>query len=138
MLALAIMFIGSFVLWLGTPLLWIWVGSQVQGATQSVGGALIAMFVGVLVSVSALALVLGKLSGVYRANHLARGLADPGHGVLETVLVVSAAVTIVAFGIWFVSLAGSQSGSGDKRLSSESRTGGAAPVLPGGGRTGAG
>lgn len=105
-LALAIMFIGSFVLWLGTPLLWIWVGSQIQGATQSVGGALVAMFVGVIVSVFVLALLLVKLSAFYRANHLSRGLADPGHGVLETVLVVSAAVAIVAFAIWFVFLAG--------------------------------
>ena len=32
LLRLTIMFVGSLVLWLGTPLLWLWVGSQVQGA----------------------------------------------------------------------------------------------------------
>jgi heme/copper-type cytochrome/quinol oxidase subunit 2 len=105
-LALSIMFIGSFVLWLGTPLLWIWVGSQIQGATQSVASALAAMFVGVLLSIMLLALVLVKLSTFYRANHRARGLADPGNRVLEAVLVVSAAVTLIAFAIWFLFIAG--------------------------------
>ena len=36
-LVVLIMFIGSLVLWIGTPLLWLWVGSQIQGATASVG-----------------------------------------------------------------------------------------------------
>jgi heme/copper-type cytochrome/quinol oxidase subunit 2 len=106
LLALSIMFIGSIVLWLGTPLLWIWVGSQIQGATQSVASALAAMFVGVLLSIMLLALVLVKLSTFYRANHRARGLADPGNRVLEAVLVVSAAVTLIAFAIWFLFIAG--------------------------------
>ena len=45
-LVVAIMFIGSLVLWIGTPLLWLWVGSQIQGQTSSLGAALGAMFVG--------------------------------------------------------------------------------------------
>ena len=36
-LVVLIMFIGSLVLWIGTPLLWLWVGSQIQGATSSLG-----------------------------------------------------------------------------------------------------
>lgn len=106
LLLLMIMFIGSFVLWLGTPLLWLWVGSQVQGATASVAVALAAMFAGVLVSVLVLALLLVKLSSVYRANCRARGLRDPGNFVLESVLVASAAVTLVLFAIWFLFIAG--------------------------------
>ncbi len=106
MLAVLIMFIGSLVLWIGTPLLWLWVGSQVQGATQSLGTALGVMFIGVIATIAALAGLLGKLSDVYRASVVARGQADPGHFVLEGVLVVSAAVTVVAFVIWFFFLAG--------------------------------
>ncbi len=105
-LVLMIMFIGSLVLWLGTPLLWMWVGSQIQGATASLAGALAAMFIGVVVSVVLLGILLVKLSAVYRANCRSRGLQDPGNFVLESVLVVSAAVTVVAFAIWFVFLAG--------------------------------
>ena len=39
-LVVLIMFIGSLGLWVGTPLLWLWVGSQIQGATESLGAAL--------------------------------------------------------------------------------------------------
>ena len=105
-LVIAIMFIGSIVLWVGTPLAWLWVASQIQGTTQSLGTALLVAFVGVLATVTALASVLARLSDVYRANCVSRGLSDPGHVVLEGVLVVSAGVTLVAFGVWFLFFAG--------------------------------
>ena len=105
-LVLLIMFIGSLVLWIGTPILWLWVGSQIQGATASLGAALSTMFIGVVVTIAALAFVLAKLSNVYRANCQARGLADPGHFVLEGVLVVSAGLTLAAFVVWFFFFAG--------------------------------
>jgi hypothetical protein len=106
MLVVLIMFIGSLVLWVGTPLLWLWIGSQIQGATSSLGAALGSSFIGVVLTIGLVASVLGKLSDVYRANCRARGLADPGHVVLEGVLVVSAALTIVAFVVWFFFFAG--------------------------------
>ena len=105
-LVLLIMFIGSLVLWIGTPLLWLWIGSQIQGATASLGAALGAMFIGVLATITLLAVILAKLSNVYRANRLARGMDDPGHFVLEGVLVVSAAFTLTAFVVWFLFFAG--------------------------------
>ncbi len=105
-LVVLIMCIGSLGLWVGTPLLWLWVGSQIQGDTQSLGAALAAMFVGVIVTITLLASVLAKLSDVYRANRVGRGLGDPGHVVLEGVLVVSAGLTLTAFVIWFFFLAG--------------------------------
>jgi hypothetical protein len=105
-LVVLIMFIGSLVLWIGTPLLWLWVGSQIQGATSSIGAALGAMFVGVILTIAVLASILSKLSNVYRANRRARGLDDTGHYVLESVLVVSAGFTLAAFVIWFFFFAG--------------------------------
>jgi hypothetical protein len=106
LLVIAIMVLGSIVLWVGTPLLWLWVGSQVQGATQSIGTALGAAFVGAVATISVLAMLLSKLSNVYRANRLARGREDPGHVVLEGVLVVSAGLTLVVFVVWFFLFAG--------------------------------
>jgi hypothetical protein len=106
LLVALIMFIGSLVLWVGTPLLWLWVGSQIQGATASLGAALAAMLVGVVFTVTLLASVLAKLSDVYRANSLARGNQDPGHVMLEAVLVISAGLTLTVFVIWFFFLAG--------------------------------
>jgi hypothetical protein len=105
-LVVLIMFIGSLVLWIGTPLLWLWVGSQIQGATSSLGAALGVMFVGVIATIAVLASLLAKLSNIYRANCRARGLEDPGHFVLEGVLVVSAGFTLVAFVVWFFLFAG--------------------------------
>ena len=105
-IVILIMFIGSLVLWVGAPLLWLWVGSQVQGVTASLGAALGTAFIGVVGTISVLAVVLSKLSNVYRSNCLARGLDDPGHVVLESVLVVSAGLTLAAFVIWFFFFAG--------------------------------
>jgi hypothetical protein len=106
MLVVLIMFIGSLGLWVGTPLLWLWVGSQVQGATDSLGTALVVAFVGALVTISALGSLLARLSDVYRDNCMSRGLADPGNVVLEGVIVVSAGLTITVFVIWFFFFAG--------------------------------
>ena len=105
-LVVLIMFIGSLGLWVGTPLLWLWIGSQVQGATDSLGVALGVMFIGVPATVMLLASVLAKLSDIYRANCQARGVGDPGHVVLEGVLVVSAGVTLTGFAVWFFFFAG--------------------------------
>jgi hypothetical protein len=105
-MALTIMFVGSLGLWIGTPLLWLWVGSQVQGETSSLSLALLVMAVGVLVTVWLAARLLVKLSEAYRANTVARGLPDPGHRVLESVLIAAAGLAILVFGVWFLLFAG--------------------------------
>jgi hypothetical protein len=106
LMALTIMFVGSLGLWLGTPLLWLWVGSQVQGETSSLSLALLVMAVGVLVTVWLAAKLLVRLSEAYRANSVARGLPDPGHHVLESVLIAAAGVALLVFGVWFLLFAG--------------------------------
>jgi hypothetical protein len=106
-LVVLIMVIGSLVLWVGTPLLWLWIGSQIQAHT-SLGAAVGATFIGAVLTIVLVAAVLAKLSNFYRANCMARGQADPGHVVLEMVLVVSAGISLVAFVIWFFFLAGAE------------------------------
>ena len=105
-LLIAIMVIGSIVLWVGTPLMWLWVGGQVQGDTQSLGTALAVAFVGLVITVMLLASLLSRLSDGYRFNRVARGREDPGHVVLEGVLVVSAGISLTAFAVWFFLFAG--------------------------------
>lgn len=105
-LVLLIMFIGSLGLWIGTPLSMLWVGSKVQGATSSLGTAVGVMAIGVVLAILLLGYVLGRLSNAYRALRRARGLSDPGHFVLEVVLVISAGVAAVVFVIWFLLFAG--------------------------------
>jgi ABC-type amino acid transport system permease subunit len=106
LLVVLIMFMGSLGLWIGTPLLWLWVGSQIQGLGASLGAALMAMFAGVVLSIVLMAMLLVKLSDGYRANCRARGQRDPGHFILEAVLVVSAGLTLVVFLVWFFLFAG--------------------------------
>jgi hypothetical protein len=101
-----IMFVGSLVLWIGTPVLWLWIGSQIQGGGSSLGTAIGVMFLGAVATIWAISAVLVWLSNRYRANRRARGLDDPGHFVLEGVLVVSAGITIVGFVVWFFFFAG--------------------------------
>jgi hypothetical protein len=106
-LVVLIMIIGSLVLWVGTPLLWLWIGSQIQ-AHASLGAAVGATFIGAVLTIVLVAGVLAKLSNFYRANCVARGQADPGHVVLEMVLVVCASLSLVAFLVWFFFLAGAE------------------------------
>jgi predicted membrane protein len=106
LLLLAIMFVGSLVLWVGVPLGWLYVGSQVQGATSSLGAALGTMALGVLVSIAVLVPFLGWLNRKHIEVREARGLESHGQTALEGVLVVSAAVALVGFGIWFFLFAG--------------------------------
>ena len=107
-LILLIMVIGSLVLWLGTPLLWLWIGSQIEASTSSLGAAIGATFLGAVLTIVLVAGILARLSNVYRANCVSRGMNDPGHFVLEMVLVVSAGLSLVAFVVWFFFLSGAE------------------------------
>jgi hypothetical protein len=106
LMVVTIMFLGSLGLWLGTPLAWLWVGSQVEGETSSLSLALLVMAVGVLLTVWAATKLLSALSAHYRTTRVAQGHPDPGHAPLEAVLVVSAGVATVIFSVWFLLFAG--------------------------------
>src|SRR5881397_3443912 len=95
----------SLLLWIGVPAGWLWVGSQVQGSTGNVGTAIAVMLVGAIVSIVALAWVLERLNRVHEHLRAARG-AEAGPPLLEVVLVVTAAVALVGFAIWFFVFAG--------------------------------
>ena len=105
-LVLLIMVIGSLVLWIGTPLLWLWVGSQIQGATSSLGTALGVSFIGVVATIGAARGGPGQAERRLPGQPPRPGLDDTGHYVLEAVLVVSAGFTLAAFVVWFFFFAG--------------------------------
>jgi hypothetical protein len=106
LLTVSIMFIGSLVLWLGTPLLWLWIGSQIDGSTESIGLALLVMGIGVLITVLVIANLLSRLSQFHRSIAITRGHDDPGHRILESVMIVTAGIAIVVFSVWFLLFAG--------------------------------
>jgi hypothetical protein len=107
LLLVVIMFVGSLVLWVGVPVGWLWVGSQVEGATQSLGAALAVAILGVAVSIVVLVPALGWLNRLHEQVRVARGFESHGQTALEAVMAVSAAVALVAFAIWFFVFSGS-------------------------------
>ena len=106
LLLLGIMFLGSLGLWIGLPLGWLWVASQVQAATGSLGAGLAVAFFGLIVSILAVLVVLARLSDAYRRRRVSRGLDDTGNLALEIVMVTSAGIALVGFGAWFFLLSG--------------------------------
>jgi hypothetical protein len=106
-LLIGMMFLGSLALWVGIPLAWLWVGAQLQAATGSVGVALLAMLVGILVSVAALVSVLGWLGQKHIEIQELRGREIGQTTPLEQVLVGSAAIAVIGFAVWFFGFSGS-------------------------------
>jgi hypothetical protein len=96
----------SLLLWIGVPAGWLWIGSQVQGSTGNVGTAIAVMLIGATVSIVALAWVLGRLNRVHEHLRAQRGAEATGPPLLEVVLVVTAAIALVGFAIWFFIFAG--------------------------------
>jgi hypothetical protein len=101
-----IMIGASLLLWIGVPAGWLWIGSQVQGSSGSVGAAIAVMLVGAVVSIVAIAWVLGRANRMHEQLLEARGVEPDGPPLLEVVLVVTAAVALIGFAIWFFVFAG--------------------------------
>jgi hypothetical protein len=101
-----IMVVGSLVLWVGVPVGWLWIGSQIQAETDSLGAALGATMLGAIVTVVLLALGLGWLNQKHEELRAARGLDHPRTTTLEGVLVVTAGFALVGFTVWFLFFAG--------------------------------
>jgi hypothetical protein len=105
-LLVVIMFVGSLVLWVGVPVGWLWIGSQLQpsgGLTTAIGVMMIGMLLTISVLVTFLAWVNRKHVELQEARGLMTGTATP----LELVLVASAVVAVFAFGVWFFGFSGS-------------------------------
>jgi UPF0716 family protein affecting phage T7 exclusion len=101
------MVLAAIVLWAGVPFGWLWVGSQVQASTDSIGLALLVMAAGVLASIAVLMRLLGWLNLKHIHARERRGLETHGNVMLEGVMVTSAGVALVSFCIWFFLFSGS-------------------------------
>lgn len=120
---IALMALGSIALWIGSPIGWLWLASQMQRDSQATGfGPYLVVLVGIAVTAVVLAKLLSRLNQLYAAVSGAdevrivlpwhRGLRGENEGraprtVLDVVMVVSVAIGLVAMGIWFFFLAGS-------------------------------
>lgn len=120
---IALMAFFSIMLWLGIPIGWLWIGSQVQG-TQSAGfGPYFLVLAGIAVSVFLVTKLLAWLNRAYARvagaeevvrvrppwHRSMRGEDDsrPPRSVLDVVMVISVTIAVTIFGIWFFFFAGS-------------------------------
>ena len=99
-----VMLVGCLLLWVGIPLGWLWIGSQVQ-ASASLGTALLVTMAGILASIFALVMALSWLNRRHAELLEQRGRPATA-SALEVILVSSAGIAIVGFGIWFFGFAG--------------------------------
>jgi hypothetical protein len=121
---IALMALGSVVLWIGSPIGWLWIASQMQKDTQAPGfGPYLLVLAGVAVTAVVLAKLLSRLNrayGVVAGNEPTVRVILPWHRsmrgenegraertVLDVVMVISVAMGFVAMAIWFFFFAGS-------------------------------
>ena len=101
------MIAAAAVLWVGVPFGALWVGSQVQGETHSLGLSLLVMAACVAIGIFVLLRLLGWLNLQLIHARERRGLETYGNVTLEGVMVTSAGFAIVSFCIWFFLFSGS-------------------------------
>jgi hypothetical protein len=120
---IAFMVVGSLLMWIGAPLFWLWLGSQLQSGSTPTLGPYLLVLVGVVVSMIVLGKLLSRLDQLYgrvtNANATVR-VRLPWHRsmrgertsgrptrVVDIVMVASVSSALVLFGAWFFLLAGS-------------------------------
>jgi hypothetical protein len=122
-LLVVVMAVGSVVMWLVSPVAWLWIASRMTDSSQpSLGPYLL-----VLAGMALTAVAIGKFLGMVNRTHMRvtgrlhdrrehatwnrsmRGerKATNDRGVLEQVMAISVGCALVLFAIWFFAFAGS-------------------------------
>ncbi len=119
----ALMAVGSVLMWVGVPLGLIYVASQLSGSSNPSAGPYVLILVGLPVGMAIVGKLLGYLDRLH-ARLTGRAQGGPRRaawlrslrgertstrrgGVLDTVMIVSVGLAVVGFGIWFFGFAGS-------------------------------
>jgi hypothetical protein len=120
---IALMAIGSILLWLGIPVGWLYLVSRLVTSSQPSMGPYVLLLVGIPASMIVVGKALSKLNRTYaslmgtassarvRSSWMKsmRGERDSGRprSVLDVVMVWSVALALLCFGVWFFAFAGS-------------------------------
>jgi len=120
---IVLMILGGLMLWLGNPVIWLWIGSHMTGSQQARLGPYLAVAGGILVSTVIVSMLLARLNRRYQMVtgttetvrvrlpwlRSLRGESDsrPEITVLDLVLVTTAIAGIAVAIFWFLFLAGS-------------------------------
>jgi heme/copper-type cytochrome/quinol oxidase subunit 2 len=101
-----VMLVGCLFLWIGVPLGWLWIGSQLE-ASASLGTSLMVTMVGIVFSIFVVVAMLGWVNRQHARLQIARrGDEELPPNALELIMVTSAGLAVVIFGIWFLAFAG--------------------------------
>jgi hypothetical protein len=117
------MVVAALSMWTVIPLGWVWIGSRISKTQDPAGGPYMVVLVGIVVSILVISWLLGRLNRLYvhltgtntvaplRPAWLKSMRDDRGMPrqptVLETVIVTSVILAVVAMAGWFLFLAGS-------------------------------
>lgn len=100
------MFIIGMTMWVGVPLIWLYLGSQVKAAADSLGLAVVVMGIGALATIVGLVKILGTLNRNWVDEYIELNDRKPQRTPLEPVLVISAILAIAAFGLGILFVGG--------------------------------
>ena len=105
----------ALLFWGPLPVLWLWVGGQIKGASDSVGAAILVAFAGLMFSLLVGLMAMRRLDQAWILVRRAAG-HDQRTGKIGIVFAVTCAIGATAFGIWFLLINGpgsvTQSGGG--------------------------
>jgi hypothetical protein len=127
-LLVALMAVGSVVMWLGVPLGLVYAASKIANSSNPSLGPYLLVLIGLPVGMAVVGKGLGALD---RAHQRLTGVGDEGPyrapwtrsmrgertstrrgGILDRVMLVSVAVALLALAVWFFGFAGSSLPSG--------------------------
>lgn len=100
------MFAIGCAMWIGVPVFWLWIGSQIKASSNSLSIALAVMVVGALATIVLLIKLLGNLHRTWHEEYERLNERRPQRTPLEPVLVISAIMALIVFGIFFAFFAG--------------------------------
>ena len=92
-------------LWGPQPVAWLWVGSQADYHTGSVTLGIAIAFAGMIASLMLTLVLATRLDAIWKVVRRAGGI-DQREGALPRIFMVTAIVAALAFGFWFLILAG--------------------------------
>jgi hypothetical protein len=120
---IGLMVLGALMLWVGNPVIWLWLGSQVTSSQQPGFGPYMLVGTGILVSTVIVAMLLARIDRRYRSItgqtptvrmrlpwlRSLRDEREPAREitVLDLIMVLTAITAIAVAGVWFLLFAGS-------------------------------
>jgi hypothetical protein len=122
---IALMLLGALALWIGDPVLWMWITSRLQSGTQASMGPYALMILGIILTAVAIGKALSRLNRFYgEVTGTAptvrivlpwrRSVRDARHGgsadedgrvpvsLLDVVMVIAVLIAVAAFAAWFL------------------------------------